>query len=638
MEILKAERDYMSWTEEARTKTKYSLAEAQLIKDIIDNGETFSREKWESIYKNKEVPWRKNKILQEVMVRTKGFPNDLCEKILSCAFNKKIYKAALSRDDISTKNIDIVLSSMSERNLALAFKEGAFSTTVANRIATKLINKTIYDPTFTPNQYELLALSQTNISDTIKKNFLPQFGFEELSPEILTAIVNNINLDDETRNIAFDLGCDPYSITAPYTKHMEEVVIDGMLYRCTEDLDNFAADFIKKAIMKNQISKDKELEIIKEIKKMEDEKGASVMLYISNPILSQLFINTKHTDVLDTGLSVFPRFSDAIISNKNIVDDIPNCDINKTVCQLISSTIAATAYDSSKVQKQFIEKIETSWKDKKFNDEVYSEVEKFATKNNNVPNKMNLLLAFVCSSTIPDKTLKNIIDSEPADAVYSYSSLVTKIIATQNLSLREKKLPFMVGEVNISTYLNDIGKVVNGFASLRNIKEYSYNLASQPQFLESGDKYIENIKEVAKIFNNTYFPNYPPSYFKTLSETYQKVIEALEEELKIQSAINKDPSKCNREEIELAKSYCLSHANTDINNDPITFILNFEDKKSYYLALCQQEHELDIKEGKIDPTTLVEEIFDDSSSLIATVPTNSTSSPRISKTEEIFEI
>ena len=59
-----AEHEFLKVTQEARENMKYNPASAKLMIDIIENGETFSREKWLSIYKNKDVPWRADKNLQ----------------------------------------------------------------------------------------------------------------------------------------------------------------------------------------------------------------------------------------------------------------------------------------------------------------------------------------------------------------------------------------------------------------------------------------------------------------------------------------------------------------------------------------------------------------------------------------------
>lgn len=74
--IENAKKEFMKHTEDARKETKYNPMHAEVIKNIIENGESFTREKWDSIYKSKETPWRADKLMQEVMVRTKGFPND----------------------------------------------------------------------------------------------------------------------------------------------------------------------------------------------------------------------------------------------------------------------------------------------------------------------------------------------------------------------------------------------------------------------------------------------------------------------------------------------------------------------------------------------------------------------------------
>ena len=51
----KKKKEFMKFTEKERDELKYNPQHAAVIRDILENGESFTREKWDSIYKSKQT-------------------------------------------------------------------------------------------------------------------------------------------------------------------------------------------------------------------------------------------------------------------------------------------------------------------------------------------------------------------------------------------------------------------------------------------------------------------------------------------------------------------------------------------------------------------------------------------------------
>ena len=198
-----------------------------VIIDIILNGENYTEGKWQSLYSDKTIKWRSDKLLQEVMVSTKGFPDDLCKKILSAAFSKNIFKAALTRNDMSVENIEIALNSLSIKDLNYLCLNDELSQTVINRIARKAIGQLNYDIDTKLDDYEIIAIGKTD-ANFVVQDFISHHSFDGINEKVLIAIINNEKLSDDVRNQTFDIGCD-LTYICNYTKYIEDTIAQSYI-------------------------------------------------------------------------------------------------------------------------------------------------------------------------------------------------------------------------------------------------------------------------------------------------------------------------------------------------------------------------------------------------------------------------
>lgn len=637
----KAEKDYMIWTEKARNNLKYTPALAQLVKDIIENGHTFSREKWESIYKNKDIPWRNNKILQEIMVSTKGFPDDMCEKILSCAFHKSVYKAALAREDLSTKNVNIALAGISERALTNAIMEGELSSLAINQIATKIINRLTYDNEFIPKKHEIKVLEQTT-NNVAVKNYLSELEFGEADERIISAFVNNTNLDEETRDFAFDLGCDPSLINSPYTSHMKEINIDGALESYFIS-STTTASFLVNSIEQHLIDEDTEFDILRAF----TEHKTPSKTFKKDAVLSALFAFTQNRNVAEIGLQEFPSFAEEVIFfNKNIKYNIVKPYMKDELVKFMNKplTTGVRIRNFEIARLGLAKKMENEWKDVKFDSDIYEQVKTtyLATMNSS---KYLAIIPFITSKNMPEKILNDIIKT-PCYIILGTSQRphfnVCKAIAMQSLALKQTGLPLDMSNINVSTYLSKISEIFfNHYVLKKELSDLTKKLVSSPEFLENGEKYINTFENTLKQLKDTTFVKnngFQDENIDIVIDNFEYIINELNQELSLQRTLQKSPSVCNREEIEIAKNHCLLTANLNYDKDPLSYIMNFEDKKNLYIALCQREQELDIEEGKLRPTSLIEEVFEGGTTVFSKPTTPVLHSSVGIKVDEIYEI
>ena len=76
-------------------------------------------------------------------------------------------------------------------------------------------------------------------------------------------------------------------------------------------------------------------------------------------------------------------------------------------------------------------------------------------------------------------------------------------------------------------------------------------------------------------------------------------------------AVNKAPEECNRKEVEIAKMLIMNSSKDVAKDDPLAYILGFEDAMNEFVKLSQREHQLDIEEGKVAGGSTIEQILDD---------------------------
>lgn len=639
--IENAKKEFMKHTEDARKETKYNPMHAEVIKNIIENGESFTREKWDSIYKSKETPWRADKLMQEVMVRTKGFPDDLCEKILSCAFNKRIYKAALSREDISLKNIEIALAGISERELTKALQAKELSDRVVNQIAKRAINRLMYDPERIPDKYEMYALEQMTDKDAAQSYF-SELEFGEVGEKILTIFANNHKLE-EVRDEAFNLGCNPEKITAPYTEYMENIIIEGAMYAYFDTSSSYSAkqdakELIMNAIAKNQISESMEKKIIDEFVSESKSK-----YYGDNEILATLLSNTKSVAVMEEGLKSFPSFaSELIFKNPHAPHSLVEAQLNDELVKMFKMSLNTKSkiklFDTYKHGLQ--EKLDGPWRDVELSKKYYDTITKPDSGLN--ASKAEVIATIASTNGTPEVYLDKILAySLPApDAQQVDSISVFKLNALMNKTLKKHDLPtYMVGDHPVSEFMRHLDTAVKYGTkdNLDALRGATIRLASNVSFFEHKDAYLEAFREVRAEFSKYQVPACPAQ--KQTTERIENLLEAVTNEAEklseIISAINKKPEECNRTEIEIAKNLVLNSSTDVARQDPVAFILGFEEAMNEYVKLSQREHQLDIEEGKIAPDATIEHVLSDE--IVMMENTKTTTSAPATRTAPVIE-
>lgn len=612
-----AKKEFMKFTEKERDELKYNPQHAAVIRDILENGESFTREKWDSIYKSKQTPWRADKLMQEVMVKTKGFPDDLCEKILSCAFNKKIYKAALSRDDISLKNIEIALAGISERELTKALKERELSDRVVNQIAKRAINRMMYDIERVPDRYEIYALEQMTDKDAAK-HFLDDIEFGEVGEKLLTIFANNPKLE-EVRDDAFNLGCIPEKITAKYTPYMEDIIVSGALYSYFDSDSSYSTkqeskNLLIDVISKQQISEDMEKRIINEFVAESKSKH-----YGDNEILATLLSSTKSSDVMTEGLKAFPSFAcELVLINPNtpaeVVDKEKDEELMKMLQMPLNTKSKIKLFDIYK--EGLYHKIEGPWKDVVFSDKFYDAVVK--PNPSLIVGKAEMIASIASAKSTPDKYLDQMLSytlSKP-DVQQVESTAILKLNALMNKTARKYSLPsHTVSDFSMSEFMRYLDNAIryNSKGNIDELRGATIKLASNVSFHENKDAYLKAFREVRKDFAE--YQTHPCPAEKQVVERIENLLEAVTKEAEklteIISAINKKPEECNREEVEIAKTLVLNSSKDVAREDPLSFVLGFEEAMNEFIKLSQREHELDIADGKIADGSTIEQVLDD---------------------------
>jgi hypothetical protein len=592
-----AEKEYMLLTEDSRKKLKYSPALARVIQDIIENGSTFTYEKWKNIYNNKEVTWRNNRILQEVMVRTKGLPDNMCQKILSSAFHKNVYKAVVGRDDLSEKNIEIALEGISNLTLNETIKQKGVSLPIINYIATRTINNLINDENYILKPYEISALEQTSDNSLIE-NYLYKCEFEDIAEIIIQSLINNPNLRDDVRETAFNIGWKPsIPINIALTKDMERVLVHDTL-PCYFDR-SISHRTLVNVIHQNLIDEKAEIKIIDAFAK----KRRSPRSFRKDKILTELFTSTKNSTTINHGLNQFPSYADKVLFHNN---HIRYDEISSVIDKALQDYIKNGSGKSDITQK-----IETLWNDIKFDDNIYNKVKKSYLSSNKVEN-LTTLLPFIAAKKTPVKFLRSIINGKTTQPHNSNEVGVLfnacKIIAMQNLAIRKAKLPFNMSKANISILLRQIGtNFSNNKPDLNYLNEH---FVKSDEFIKHGEKYISIFQEILeKLKDNEYLKenNFDIKNINNNIAQIECITNELVNNLVIQRSLEKTPSDCDVHEVEKAKQYLLNNANLDIDKDPISYIINFEDNKTHYLALCKRENEL----KGIKQLDIIDEVFEE---------------------------
>ena len=636
-----AKKEFMKHTEEARKETKYNQKHAEVIRDIIENGASFTREKWDSIYKSKETPWRADKLMQEVMVRTKGFPDDLCEKILSCAFNKRIYKAALSRDDISLKNIEIALAGISERELTKALQAKELSSRVVNQIAKRAINRMTYDTERIPDKYEMYALEQMTDKNAAN-TYLSEIEFGEVAEKVLTIFANNPSLE-EVRDEAFNLGCNPEKITSPYTAYMEEIIVSGAMYSYFDSSSSYSAkqeakELLIGVIEKRQISEDMEKRIIDEFVAESKSK-----YYGDNEVLAALLSNTRSKDIMAEGLKAFPSFAAELIFRNNrtpyeVVEAQVTDELVKMFKMPLNTKSKIKLFEDYKQGLQ--QKLDGIWKDVDLGKKFYDTITK--PESSLTVGKADIIATIASASGTPNAYLNKILEYKlpSPDAQQVDSISIFKLNALVNNKMQKYGLPsHMVGDHPISEFMRYFDNAVRygSKSTLDDLRGATIRLASNVSFFENKDKYLEAFKEVRAEFSH--YQNQPCPAEKQVTERIENLLEAVTNEAtklsEVIAAINKKPEECNRNEVEIAKTLVLNSSTDVAKDDPVSFILGFEEAMNEYVKLSQREHQLDIEEGRIKPETSVEQILDDGTIMVESLA--SSASAPVSKPAHVVE-
>ena len=634
-----AKKEFMKFTEKEREELKYNQQNAAVIRDILENGETFTKEKWESIYKSKETPWRADKLMQEVMVKTKGFPDELCEKILSCAFNKRIYKAALSRDDISLKNIEIALAGISERELTKSLQAKELSDLVVNQIAKRAINRMMYDADRVPDKYEMYALEQMTDKDAAK-HYLDDIEFGEVGEKILTIFANNPKLE-EIRDDAFNLGCIPEKITEKYTPYMEEIIVSGALYSYFDSSSSYhtkqeSKDLLINVISKQQISEDMEKQIINEFVAESGRK-----YYGDNDILATLLTHTKSPDVMREGLMAFPSFaSELIFKNPNTPASLVEKEMDKELLEMLKMSLNTKSKIKlfEEYKNGLNQKIDGPWKDVVFGDKVYDKITK--VDNALITGKAEVIAEFASAKSTPDLYLDKLLGytlSTP-DAQQVESVAIIKLNTLMNKKLREHDLPFhMMSGFSVSEFMRNVDNTVRYMSKTYadELRGATIRLASNVTFAKNKDEYMKAFKEVRDDFSK--YQTHPCPAEKQVTERVENVLDAImnetEKVFEAIMAVNKAPEECNRKEVEIAKMLIMNSSKDVAKEDPLAYILGFEDAMNEYVKLAQREYQLDIEEGKVAGASTIEQVLDDGIVMME----DSTSSAPSTKTTHVIE-